>query len=135
MSPFATWRHLVAENGLDLAAVHALQEAGADGDQRLVAPRAGREGIGRGGLEIADFRHADAGLRGEPANGFDEPRLVLVARFPDHLHAHHALRHPLGNGEGHEGSAEAEHGAENQQRAEVDAIGVRARARRREVAA
>ncbi len=58
---------------------------------------------------------------GLTAHSLDQPPLNGVARLLDDVHAHRPLRHPLGEREGDERAAEAEHGGEDQQSPQVEA--------------
>jgi hypothetical protein len=101
------------------------EQAGADGHERRVTPRAGGERVGLRRIEDADFRHADAGELGLLANGVDQPALGGVRRLGDDLHAHHSLGRPLGHCERDEGAGEAHHRGKHQQRAEVQVHALR----------
>ena len=112
--------HLVREHGLGLLLRHAVQQAGADRDQRGVAARAGGERVRLRRIEDADLRHADAGGLRLALHGVDEPALGGVGRLRDDPHAHHALGRPLGHRERDERAGEADDGREDQQLAEVE---------------
>ena len=111
-------RHLVADDGLDLLARHALQQAGGHRHQRRVLERAGGKGVGRAFVD-ADFGHVDAGLVGKAAHGLDEPGMGRVARIVDDLRAGAALGDELAHQQRDGRAAEADDQREHQQPADV----------------
>ena len=50
-----------------------MQQAGADGDQCVIAIPAGGKGVGRGVIEDADFGPPDPGAIRLGVDGFDQP--------------------------------------------------------------
>ena len=50
------WRQLVGQHALELDAVHLLQQAGGDGDGRVLRVAAGGEGVGAGVVDDVDPR-------------------------------------------------------------------------------
>ena len=100
-------RHLVADDGLDLLARHALQQAGGHRHQRRVLERAGGEGVRRAFVD-ADLGHADAGLVGEAAHRLDQPGMGRVARVVDDLRAGAALGDRLAHQQRDDRAAEAD---------------------------
>ncbi len=114
-------RDLVPEHGVDFILIHPLQQPRAHRDQRVIAACTGGEGVRLRRLEDADFGHADACGRRVPAHGFHQPRLGGARRLLDDPDAHGALGHPLRDGEGDEGTAEAEQGGEHEQPLEAAA--------------
>ena len=111
----------MGQHALDLAQIHAPDEAGADRDEGVVARRSGGEGVDLVALVDADFGHLDAGLLGLLGNLGDEPFLGLAARAVDHLDAVGHLGHPLGDREGDEAAGEAHDHREDEQGLVVDA--------------
>jgi hypothetical protein len=112
----------VAQNGFHFVAAHVVEQAGGYRDQRVVLVRARGEGVRIRRIEDADFRHADAGRLGLRAHRVHEPLLGLGARLGDDLNAHGHLGRPLRNEQRDECAAEAEHGREDEQGAEVESL-------------
>jgi hypothetical protein len=109
-------RDLVPEHRLDLGLVHAAEQARADGDESVVLGRTRGERVHFRRVVDGHFRHGDARLLRLAPHGFQQPRLVRVARLVDHLRAGGPLRHPLRDQQRNERAAEAEHGGHHQQR-------------------
>ncbi len=117
---------LVAEHRFHFVGVHVMQQAGADGDQGMVAVGAGGEGVRFRGVEHADFRHADAGLLGQAGDGHHQPLLGLVLRPVYDFYAHGVFGHPFGHEQGDDGAGHADDGRHGEQgfQVEVDALRV-----------
>ena len=74
------------------------------------------------GFVHRDLRHRDPRLVGEFLDRREQPRLVLVARFPDDLRPGRPLGHGLGEQQRDERTAEAENGREHQQTSGVETV-------------
>ena len=111
--------HLVGEHAVDLVLGHAAEQPGADGDQRAVATRAGGEGVRLRGVVDRHLGHRNSRGLGVLSDGLHQPQLHLGAGIPDHLGTGGALGHPLGQGEGDEGSTHPVDRGEDQERPEI----------------
>ncbi len=109
------------EHRLDLVAGHTLQQPGADGDQRRVAPCAGGKGVHVRRRVDRDLGRLDAGLSSLAFDDAEQPRLDFIARLSDHLRTRRALGHPFRHRQRDERAAEADHERQHQQRLVVDA--------------
>src|SRR5690606_1968787 len=103
-----------------LAPAELLEEPRADGDQRVVAIRAGSERVDVGGVVDRDLRAADSGRLRLPLHRREQPALGRVARRLDDPRAGHPLRRPLRDRERDQRAREADDGGEDQQRLEVE---------------
>ena len=75
----------VRDDRFRFVAAHALQQAGADGDQRGVAACAGGEGVDVRRVVDSDLRHGDARLLRLTAHRFQQPVFGFVTRLFNHF--------------------------------------------------
>jgi hypothetical protein len=120
-------RHFVADDRFGFGTGHLLQQAARHRDERTVLAHARGERVHVGRIVDADLGHLDAGLGRVFSHRLVQPELGRVGRRFDDPHAHRALGGPLGDRQRNERAAEAHHGGEYQQRAQVEAVLVQIR--------
>ncbi|CAB4392231.1 unnamed protein product [Rhizophagus irregularis] len=110
----------MAQYRFDFFAVHALQQAGRDGNERRVLEGAGGERI-RGAVVHGHVGHLDAGALGQLAHGGDQPLLGGIVGLGDDPRAGGPFGHGLAHQQRNEGTGEADDHREHQQLTDIDA--------------
>ena len=105
----------MAQHGLNLIFIHALQQAGRHRDQRIVAVPAGGKSVGRCRAENTHFRHTNTGFIRQFFYRAQQPLFAGIMRAVDDLHVHGFLRHPLGQEQRHQRAGHTEHQTEHHQ--------------------
>ena len=112
MSPFATWRDLMAQDGFDFVPVCIrLTRPLLTATRALLRRAPVAKALGSGNRISTDLRHRDAGKSGSwrrTASPRAARSSVSLAGWPMTLHAHHAFGHPLGDGQRNQRSAKAD---------------------------
>ena len=112
----------MADHGLDLFSVHAVQEARAYRHQGRVLEGAGGKGI-RLAVVDGNFRHANAGGLGKTFHRADDPAVRGVGAVVDDLRARGPLGHGLADQQRNDRTAKTHQRGKAQQHAEVQPVG------------